>query len=112
MHVSVFFAIELDLPLYARFLKKQFDKRLPRSQLPVNITYLAADYIMKTTCEVKCAEHFSDTTLLLEAYCQRARKMVEMASLQYQEALDEGIEESEAWNESSVDWTNAARVNH
>ena len=38
--------------------------------------------------------------------------MVEMASLQYQEALDEGIEESEAWNEFSVDWTNAARVNH
>ena len=95
---------------YTRFLKKQFDKQLSQSQLPVNITYLAADYIMKTTCEAKCAEHFSDTTLLLEAYRQRARKMVEMASLQYQEALDEGIEESEAWNESSVDWTNAARV--
>ena len=36
--------------------------------------------------------------------------MIETASLQYQDALEEGLEDSEAWNASSIDWVNAAQV--
>ena len=36
--------------------------------------------------------------------------MVEIASLQYQDALEEGLEDSEAWNASSIDWANASQV--
>ena len=95
---------------WCRYLHKLFNKHLPRSQLPPNITYLATDYHMNTVCAAKTAEQFSDPDLLVEAYTQRVRKMVEIASAQYQEASKAGMNEVEAWNESSVDWVNAVRV--
>ena len=72
---------------------------------------MAVDYT-KSACKATISEHFSDSKVLLEAYRQRARTMVEIASLQYQDALEEGLEDSEAWNASSMDWTNAAQVSH
>ena len=36
--------------------------------------------------------------------------MIETASLQYQDALEEGLDDSEAWNASSIDWVNASQV--
>ena len=91
-------------------MHKLFNKQLPQSQLSPNITYLATDYCKKTVCAAKTAEQFSDPDLLVEAYSQRVRKMVEIASVQHQEASRAGMDELEAWNASSVDWMNAVKV--
>ena len=61
-------------------------------------------------CTATIPEHFSDSKVLLDAYRQRARTMIETASLQYQDALEEGLDDSEAWNASSIDWVNASQV--
>ena len=87
-----------------------FTRALPQAQLPTNITYLASDYHKQKHCVVHTADQFSDPSLLLEAYHLRARKLVEIASDHYQEALTAGMDNTEAWNESSIDWTIAAQV--
>ena len=86
------------------------NQQLTQSQLPPNIVYLATDYPRHTSCAAHAPEHFSDPHLLLEAYRQRARRMVEAASDQYQDALGMGLDDVAAWNASSVDWTTAAKV--
>ena len=102
--------ISLAIHYWCRYLHKLFNKCLSQSQLPLNITYLATDYHKNTVCVAKTAEQFSDPDLLVEAYCHRVRKMVEIASAQYQEASKAGMDEVEAWNEASVDWINAVKV--
>ena len=93
-----------------RYLRKMFNQRLTQSQLPPNIVYLACDYPKHTSCAAHTPEQFSDPHLLLEAYRQRARRMVEVAATQYQRAKGTGLDDVAAWNASSVDWTNAAKV--
>ena len=88
-----------------------FNQQLSQSQLPPNIAYLASDFPKHTSCAAHSPEQFSDPHLLLEAYRQRARRMVEVAAVQYQHAKHSaGLDDVAAWNGSSVDWTNAAKV--
>ena len=87
-----------------------FNQRLTQSQLPPNIVYLACDYPKHTSCVAHTPEQFSDHNILLEAYARRARMMVEIAATQYQCTKSSGLNDVEAWNASSVDWTNAAKV--
>ena len=87
-----------------------FNQRLTQSQLPLNIVYLASDYPKHTSCAAHTPEQFSDTRITLEAYRQQARRMVEKAATQYQHAKGTGLDDVAAWNTSSVDWTNAAKV--
>ena len=87
-----------------------FNQRLTQSQLPPNIVYLASDYPKHTSSAAHTPEQFSDTRITLEAYRQRARRMVEIAVNQYQRAKGSGLDDVAAWNASSVDWTNAAKV--
>ena len=87
-----------------------FNQRLTQSQLPPNIVYLASEYPKHTSCAAHTPEQFSDTRITLEAYRQRARRMVEIAATNYQQGKGSELDDVAAWNASSVDWTNAARV--
>ena len=87
-----------------------FNQRLTQSQLPPNIVYLASDYPKHTSCAAHIPEQFSDTRITLKAYRQRAKRMVEIAATRYQQAKDSGLDDVAAWNASSVDWTNGAKV--
>ena len=99
------------LTAIGRYLRKMFNQQLSQSQLPPNIAYLASDFPKHTSCAAHSPEQFSDPHLLLEAYRQRARRMVEVAAVQYQHAKHSaGLDDVAAWNGSSVDWTNAAKV--
>ena len=93
-----------------RYLRKMFNQQLTQSQLPPNIVYLASDYTKHISCAAHTSEHFSDHKMLVEAYRQRVRRMVEIATTEYQCAKNSGLDDSAAWNVSSVDWTNAAKV--
>ena len=98
------------LSSYLSSAEFKFNQRLLQSQLPTNIAYLASDYPKHTSCAASTPQQFSDPHLLQEAYRQRARRMIEVASAQYQAGLGMGLDNVAAWNSSSVDWTNAAQV--
>ena len=94
------------------YLLKMFNQRLTQSQLPPNIVYLASDYPKHTSCAAHTPEQFSDHHILLEAYRQRARRMIELAADQYNEEVDTGVDSAVAMNAASIDWTHAARVHN
>ena len=102
---------ELSVTVVTRYLHKMFNQQLTQSQLPPNIAYLASDFPKHTSCAAHSPDQFSDPHLLLEAYRQRARRMVEVAAVQYLHAKHTArLDDVAAWNGSSVDWTNAAKV--
>ena len=110
-HVIIWMNCVLLLSYGIRYLHKMFNQQLSQSQLPLNIAYLASDFPKHTSCAAHSPEQFSDPHLLLEAYRQRARRMVEVAAVQYQHAKHSArLDDVAAWNSSSVDWTNAAKV--
>lgn len=92
----------------ARYLLKQFSQKLPMSKLSVNVAYLGSDFRVHKYCSVRLSEQFTEPHTQLEAYRQRARRMVAIATANYQQALGRGCSQSEAWNMSSIDWTVAA----
>lgn len=92
----------------ARYLSKLYLQRLPASKLPSNVSYLASDYYLHKSSPLRTAEQFLDSHVQLEAYRQRARRMVAMASEHYQDALRRGMKQTDAWNASTCDWTAAA----
>ena len=72
--------------------------------------YLATDYPAHSSCGVRSVDQFSDPHTQLEAYRQRARRMVGVANSAYQRALGRGLTQAQAWNETTIDWTVAAKV--
>ena len=80
------------------------------SALPTNVCYLATDYPGHASCGVRSVNQLSDPHLQLEAFRQRARRMVGVASSAYQRALGRGLTQPQAWNSTTVDWTVAAKV--
>ena len=93
-----------------RYLHKVFNQKLPQSQLPGDVSYLASDFHKHIQSGVVTSQQFSDPHVLLEAYRQRARRLVEIASRRYQDGTGMGMDNVAAWNYSSVDWTVAARA--
>lgn len=106
--------------------------RFSQSQLPTNVCYLAVDYPQHTQCSVFTPKHFNDPHVLLEAYRQRAKRyyyyllhgfachwscmstficiyrLVSIAMKRY--STSGNNDPITAWNNSSVDWMNAAKV--
>ena len=97
-------------PPLSRYLHKLFAAQRPVSALPDNVSYLGADYPGHMTFPLQTAAQFSDAHLLLEAYRQRARRLVSMATDTYKAGLSRGLSHSDSWNGSTIDWTVAARV--
>ena len=95
-----------------RYLHKMFNQQLTQSQLPPNIAYLASDFPKHTSCAAHSPDQFSDPKILLRAYLQRARAIVDIAVAQYELGKSSGQDDVAAWNNSSVDWINAAKVCH
>ena len=93
-----------------RYLNKLYSSKLPMSALPTNVCYLATDYPAHSSCGVRSVDQFSDPHTQLEAYRQRARRMVGVANSAYQRALGRGLTQAQAWNETTIDWTVAAKV--
>ena len=108
--LNLFISSKLLITCTVRYLHKMFNQQLSQSQLPPNIVYLASDFPKHTSCAAHSPEQFSDPNLLLRAYLQRARTMVDIAVAQYQLGKTSGLDDVAAWNGSSVDWTNAAKV--
>ncbi|CAI8005627.1 Peroxisomal acyl-coenzyme A oxidase 1 [Geodia barretti] len=94
----------------ARYLNKLYSSGQPMSALPTNVCYLATDYPGHASCGVRSVNRLSDPHLQLEAFRQRARRMVGVASSAYQRALGRGLTQPQAWNSTTVDWTVAAKV--
>lgn len=94
----------------ARYLNKLYSRRLPLSHLPGNVCYLATDYPTHVTCGVSSVEQLRDPHTQLEAYRQRARRVVGVANSAYQQALARGMTQAQAWNTTTVDWTVAAKA--
>ena len=57
-----------------RYLHKVVQQKLPQSQLPNNVCYLASDYPKYMESAVHTPKQFSDPHVLLEAYRQRAKR--------------------------------------
>ena len=57
-----------------RYLHKVVQQKLPQSQLPNNVCYLASDYPKYMESAVHTPKKFSDPHVLLEAYRQRAKR--------------------------------------
>ena len=93
-----------------RYLNKLYSSKLPMSALPTNVCYLATDYPAHSSCGVRSVDQFSDPHTQLEAYRQRARRIVGVANSAYQRALGRGLTQAQAWNETTIDWTVAAKV--
>ena len=51
-----------------------FNQKLPQSQLPGDVSYLASDFHKHIQSGAVTSQQFSDPHLLLEAYRQRARR--------------------------------------
>ena len=96
--------------LLDRYLNKIYLQKQPSASLPANVVYLGVDYPHHKHCGVRSATQFSDPHTQMESYRQRARRMVAMAASRYDKALARGLKPTEAWNESTVDWTVAAKV--
>eukprot|EP00731_Ephydatia_muelleri_P016497 Em0009g921a len=94
----------------ARYLNKIYLQKQPSASLPANVVYLGVDYPHHKHCGVRSATQFSDPHTQMESYRQRARRMVAMAASRYDKALARGLKPTEAWNESTVDWTVAAKA--
>jgi acyl-CoA oxidase len=94
----------------ARYLNKLYSSGQPMSALPTNVCYLATDYPGHASCGVRSVDQLSDPHLQLEAFRQRARRMVGVASSAYQRALGRGLTQPQAWNSTTVDWTMAAKA--
>ncbi|KAL5481883.1 hypothetical protein EMCRGX_G022144 [Ephydatia muelleri] len=94
----------------ARYLNKIYLQKQPSASLPANVVYLGVDYPHHKHCGVRSATQFSDPHTQMESYRQRARRMVAMAASRYDKALAKGLKPTEAWNESTVDWTVAAKA--
>ena len=60
--------------LIFRYLHKVFNQKLPQSQLPGDVSYLASDFYKHIQSGAVTSQQFSDPQLLLEAYRQRARR--------------------------------------
>ena len=99
----------ITISLY-RYLNKLYSSGQPMSALPTNVCYLATDYPGHASCGVRTVDQLSDPHLQLEAFRQRARRMVGVASSAYQRALGRGLTQPQAWNSTTVDWTAAAKV--
>ena len=96
--------------IVCRYLNKLYSSKLPMSALPTNVCYLATDYPAHSSCGVRSVDQFSDPHTQLEAYRQRARRIVGVANSAYQRALGRGLTQAQAWNETTIDWTVAAKV--
>ena len=54
--------------LIFRYLHKVFNQKLPQSQLPGDVSYLASDFHKHIQSGAVTSQQFSDPQLLLEAY--------------------------------------------
>lgn len=108
---TVKLCVDCELFIYhCRYLNKLYSSGQPMSSLPTNVCYLATDYPGHASCGVRSLDQFSDPHVQLEAFRQRARRMVGVASSAYQRALGRGLTQPQAWNSTTVDWTVAAKV--
>ena len=64
--------------LFFRYLHKVFNQKLPQSQLPGDVSYLASDFHKHIQSGAVRSQQFSDPHLLLEAYRQRARRYLHL----------------------------------
>uniref|UniRef100_A0AAN0JCZ4 Acyl-coenzyme A oxidase n=1 Tax=Amphimedon queenslandica TaxID=400682 RepID=A0AAN0JCZ4_AMPQE len=94
----------------ARYIFKVCKQNMPQAQLPSNVAYLAADYPKYKESPVSDPKHFNDPHILLEAYRQRVIRLVAVALERYSKSIATGLDSVAAWNNSSVDWTMAARA--
>ncbi|XP_065903315.1 peroxisomal acyl-coenzyme A oxidase 1-like [Dysidea avara] len=94
----------------ARFLRKLYSQRLPQSQLSQDVKYLASDYPPQKTWTPRKLDHVLDADTLVEAYRQRAMRLVSRANHMTGAALAKGEDEMTAWNLASVEWVRAARA--
>ncbi|XP_003391494.1 PREDICTED: peroxisomal acyl-coenzyme A oxidase 1-like, partial [Amphimedon queenslandica] len=94
----------------ARYLLKISRQKVPQAQLPNNVAYLGVDYPKYKESPVLTPKQFNDPHILLEAYRQRVIRLVAVALRRYMNGIDSGLDAVAAWNNSSVDWTVAARA--
>ncbi|XP_064382734.1 peroxisomal acyl-coenzyme A oxidase 1-like isoform X1 [Halichondria panicea] len=94
----------------ARYLNKLYSQKLPSSGLADNVAYLASNYTFQKRSPVRTAQQFLDPHVLLEAYRQRARRMVAIASLRLTEGKRSSLSQSDAWNLSTCDWVTASNA--
>jgi len=94
----------------ARFLRKLYSQRLLQSQLSKDVGYLASDYPLQKAWTPRKLNHVLDADTQVEAYRQRALRLVSRANYMTEVALAKGEDEKTAWNLASVEWVRAARA--
>jgi acyl-CoA oxidase len=94
----------------ARYLMKLFSQRKTSSQLPLNVQYLGSDFVVQIKCSVHTPAQWLDPHQQLDAYRQRARRLVTRAAQRYRKAIQGGAHQGDAWNLASVDLVAAAKA--
>ncbi|XP_064382738.1 peroxisomal acyl-coenzyme A oxidase 1-like isoform X2 [Halichondria panicea] len=94
----------------ARYLNKLYSQKLPSSGLADNVAYLASNYTLQKRSPVRTAQQFLDPHVLLEAYRQRARRMVAIAVTRFENGKRSGLSQSDAWSSSTCDWITASNA--
>lgn len=94
----------------ARFLQKLYLQRLPRSQLSQDVAYLASDYHWHKTWTPQYPDQLLDARTHVEAYRQRALRLVSRANHITDLSLLRGNDQAAAWNSASVAWVRAAKA--
>lgn len=94
----------------ARYLHKLYSQKQLQSQLPTDVMYLASDYPRHKTCAARTPHQLFDAHIQLEAYRQRAVRCVSKAYQLMEAALAKGMDQSDAWNATSVEWVQAAKA--
>jgi acyl-CoA oxidase len=94
----------------ARYLMKMFSQQKRTDQLPKNIDYLGSDFVVQVKCSVHTPAQWLDPHQQLDAYRQRARRLVTRAAQRYRKAIQGGAHQGDAWNLASVDLVAAAKA--